>query len=763
MGSFIEDVRTRRARCLECGERFVERLSCLDLGDGSVAPSSEGLDRPASKMAGIPLVAIGSERVYMDPADTHSIVVGSTGSKKTRLVALPAVHLLARGGESMIISDPKGEIYESSSGFLKSCDYEIDVVDFRNPSLGCGWNPLSLPYSHYLQGNMDRCYELTHDMVMNFIKIDKGSSDPFWDNSAGTLFYGLALLLFELCVKFELGPESANLRNLYNLRLWMLGRGSTGNSSRAGGNALKSLLWDVAVESPEAYSNLRIASSRAPETNDGILSVFDSKMFFLKISPAINEMMSQGHVDVAKLRRKPSAIFLIYPDEKTVFHNLISLFIKQSYEQLIAEAQNPDKGSDVGNRLRVNYILDEFSSLPAISDFPAMITAGRSRDIRFNLLIQSRHQLKLRYGEEAETIMANCSNWVFLRSREVEFLKDVSTLCGEYKSDEVRKPVLSVSDLQRLEKERGEALVLQSSCKPYLSVLLDIKKYPSAIMPAAPVPEREDTSGFDTDLEKALLNATSFASASVSGSEDVSVSGPASVEVPLEESSLAPTGGMSTILVSLKAAEEAASRAVEIQVDAIEAIGKTIHVVKEVKNETLDPADEAILSGRLLVSSELLVNYGTNAYQSRSFGVAESLFLAALSLSPSSSSARNNLAFMKRRGETSNAVQQSAESILSEGDLSRVFPFAAMNHSLCLAQDASSRFEWEEAISILQKCEDRDFDEVLGFWSDVDNVGELESCIALLLLERAGLFSPDGRKAERERILREAGVNIFED
>ena len=166
---------------------------------------------------------------------------------------------------------------------------------------------------------------------------------------------------------------------------------------------------------------------------------------------------------------------MLLPDEKTSYHNLVSLYIKQSYEYLIYKAQNfVDSNRTLG--IRVNYILDEFSSLPTISDFPAMITAARSRNIRFNLFLQSKKQLFLKYDEECNTIMSNCENWIYLSSRELDFLKELSQLCGETNSGN-RKPLLSVSDLQKLDKEKGQVLILSGRNKPLITFLPDIDFY----------------------------------------------------------------------------------------------------------------------------------------------------------------------------------------------------------------------------------------------------------------------------------------------
>ena len=78
----------------------------------------------------IPLLYDESENtVYVDATDSHSLIIGSTGSKKTRLVVLPLVHMLCYAEESMIISDPKAEIYNRTAAMLKNNGYKVTVLN----------------------------------------------------------------------------------------------------------------------------------------------------------------------------------------------------------------------------------------------------------------------------------------------------------------------------------------------------------------------------------------------------------------------------------------------------------------------------------------------------------------------------------------------------------------------------------------------------------------------------------------------------------
>lgn len=410
------------------------------------------------------------EIVYIDQTDSHTLIIGPTGSKKSRLVAMPTVKLLGLAKESIIISDPKAEIYGRTAKQLHTDGYDVVVLNLRAPDRGEGWNPLAIPFKYYQNGDLDKAYEFTNDIATNLTRTEASTKDPFWDNSAGSLFFGLSILLFKYCIDFDQPLEAVHIGNIIKLRSVLL--------SENGVSIRKNPLWQYAKTDIFIASAL-IGTVEAPnDTRSSILSVFDQKMRMFVIQPNLVDMLSDNTINFDTIDEKPTAIFLILPDEKTSYHNLVSLFIKQSYEYLINKTQKNlrNRGFSVGKmHIRVNYILDEFSSLPTIADFPAMITAARSRNIRFNLFIQSKHQLLLRYAEETETIQSNCNNWIFLTSRELGFLQELSALCGNNKEN--TKPVISVADLQRLDKQSGEALILSGRLRPHIARLPDIDAY----------------------------------------------------------------------------------------------------------------------------------------------------------------------------------------------------------------------------------------------------------------------------------------------
>ena len=412
---------------------------------------------------GIPIMYDSeTRRLYIDSSDTHSLVYGSTGSLKTRAIVSPGIKVLGYAGESLIINDPKGELYTRHAGDLKKQGYNIVEINFRDPAVGNSWNPLYIPYQFYVNGDIDKSAEFINDIANNLMVSDRSTDDPFWDFSASDLLYGLIQLLFRYCKDHNAPINAVNIGNLLALRRTLF-------SSKQ--QAQHTLLWKYASEDELVAASLSGSVYAPKDTMNSILSVFDQKMRSFTIQPTLLDMLANNDFDIADIGKTKTAVFLITPDEKTSYHRLVSMFVKESYEYLIYLATQT---SDNKVENRINYILDEFSSLPQIADMPSMISAARSRDIRFLLVVQSQSSLKQRYAEEAETIISNATNWIFFTSRELSLLKELSELCGTQKN---HMPNISIYDLQHLSKDRREALVLAGRLKPAKVSMLDIDKF----------------------------------------------------------------------------------------------------------------------------------------------------------------------------------------------------------------------------------------------------------------------------------------------
>lgn len=143
----------------------------------------------------------------------------------------------------------------------------------------------------------------------------------------------------------------------------------------------------------------------------------------------IANLTSRTDFELDDIGKKKTAVFSIIPDEKESRHELASLFIDQCYQALINTTQSLNDGK---TPYRVNFILDEFANMPPISSISNKITVSRSRNIRFNLVIQDFDQLKEKYKEQTGAIKSNCTNWIYLLTSDNETAKEVSTRLGKY-------------------------------------------------------------------------------------------------------------------------------------------------------------------------------------------------------------------------------------------------------------------------------------------------------------------------------------------
>lgn len=409
-----------------------------------------------TKAAGVPIINDG-KRIWVDNGEYHSLVIGSSGSGKTETVVKPMVNLLAKKGESMVITDPKGEIYHYGADYLKKQGYNVILLNFRETQNGNAWNPLTLPYQYYKSSNTDKSTELLDDVALNILYDPNNKGEPFWEKSAADYFSGLALGLFQDAKIEEINLNSINYMS------------TVGEEKFAASNYAKEY-FNLKGESSSPYVFASNTINAPVETKGGILSVFRQKIRLFSSRENLSEMLSYSDFEMRSIGKQKTAVFIVIHDEKTTYHALATIFIKQCYESLIDVAQ------ENGGKLpfRTNFILDEFANMPPLKDVDAMVTAARSRDIRFTLIIQNYAQLNDVYGKEvAEVIKGNCGNTVYLISTELAALEEISKMCGDVKSAEKDKtsstPLVTVTDLQKM--KLFEAIIKRLRMDPFKTKL----------------------------------------------------------------------------------------------------------------------------------------------------------------------------------------------------------------------------------------------------------------------------------------------------
>ena len=412
--------------------------------------------------SGVPLCYDEDGIGYVDNEDNHTIVIGPSGCKKTRTAIIPTINSIINSGESAIISDPKGELYANTALNAEIKGANVQVLNFRH--FNCdSWNPLKPIMDYYKDGNTRLAYQLINDFVEQIISpcLDK-TNDRYWIDEAKMLLNAVILILLD---------SSKNCPELFNIGV-ITQLASEKNVEHFKG--LHSIMREDCIASMCLNSVIYMPE----KTRACIFGTLQSCLEPFTKNEELLAMLSKSTVDITKLVETQTIVYLIYPDEKSTYNSLINAFLTQTYEQLVEQASI--SGDDRLER-RLNYVLDEFSNLPKIENFENRISESRSKNIRYVLCLQSLNQLEAKYGENAETIISNCNNWLCYSSKEMDFLNRIAELCGkevDYNGKE--HYLLNPFEMQHLKKSKKtvQVVLLKQGLYPFVSELIDFEYLP---------------------------------------------------------------------------------------------------------------------------------------------------------------------------------------------------------------------------------------------------------------------------------------------
>ena len=246
------------------------------------------------KKSGIPL-AYDDKYLYINNHEAHSLIIGSTGSGKTQSTILPMLKLAMMANESIVLTDPKGELYDKCAGALKEKGYEVLALNFGDAKYGNGWNPLKLPYELYNNDEKDKAVEMIEDLAYYlFFDGANTNTDPFWFNSTVDYFTGLVLYLF----------ENANIDEIHLQSICELS-----NKLNDKNNSI--LFINKLDKKSKTYINLAGTLNAPADTKGSIIAVFNQKMKKYISRENLSNMLSYTDFDITEISNKPTALFII--------------------------------------------------------------------------------------------------------------------------------------------------------------------------------------------------------------------------------------------------------------------------------------------------------------------------------------------------------------------------------------------------------------------------------------------------------------------
>lgn len=341
---------------------------------------------------------------YLDVNSPHInkniLVFGGAGSRKSRGFVMP--NILQMLG-SYVITDPKGELYDTTAGFLKANGYDVRILNLVNPDCSDTYNPL-----FHVRTPIDVDI-ISHAIIENTSGQGKVNEDPFWPQAERAILNACIYYIISQCP-----PEERSFASCLSL-------------VRAGSDEelLDSLFMKLPFEhmARKSYETFRLAEGR---TRSSILIGLAARLNPFD-TPEIASLMATNSIDIESLGRKKMAIYVVTPDCHSTFNFITTIFFGQVLQRLYDIADKNGGSLDIP----VFFLLDEFANTGRIPDFNQKISTSRSRKINISIILQSLDQLIDLYKDVYENIISNCDTQLFLGSQALRTCEYISKSLGE--------------------------------------------------------------------------------------------------------------------------------------------------------------------------------------------------------------------------------------------------------------------------------------------------------------------------------------------
>lgn len=405
-------------------------------------------------------------------------ILSARGTGKAKVT----LHLIINK-ESFFVNDPKKELYKMYRNYLVEQGYHVILLDLRKQWTGDQWNPMSSVIRCLNEGNVDEADLYAKDIAAALCPESK-ASEKIWTDGERAIIAALILAV----AGADCPEEQKNLYTCYQIL------GTLGQPDE-----------DDHVPLNDYFNNLPVGHIARTAFGPAALATDRTRMSFYVSACATLGMFSSSLVakqtmkstfDMTQFSSKPTAVFLVNPDEKSNMDSLANLFIDEIYRVLSIKA------NETNGRLRrkFHYFWDETPASGKQGDFGKKLSIARGKNIQFHLYIQDFGQLEEIYGKEmTATIKANCNLMIYISTQNLETAKEISDKIGsktietESVSEQtgesvflmhphgnisrslMARPLLNANELMKLED--GKAIVIRMRMNPMLTTLEDCSQY----------------------------------------------------------------------------------------------------------------------------------------------------------------------------------------------------------------------------------------------------------------------------------------------
>ena len=330
-------------------------------------------------------------------------VYGASGSKKTRAFCMNMILQSAARRSSLVICDPKSELYEKSSAYLRDQGYTVKVFNLVTPAASDSWNCLSEIEGQELMA------QLFCDVIIKNTGSDRG--DHFWDNAELNLLKALVLY-----VERGYPADKRNIGEVYQLLAM---------SSEKELNAL----FDVLPVTHPAKAPYSIFKQSSESVRGGVIIGLGSRLQVFQ-NQDIRNITGYDEIDLELPGKQPCAYYCITSDQDSTFDFLSSLFLSFIFIKLVRYADQNCPGGALP--VPVHVLGEELCACGVIPDLSRKISVIRSRNISMSCVFQNLAGLQNRYPQNQwQEILGNCDITLFLGCTDALTAQFISDRTGE--------------------------------------------------------------------------------------------------------------------------------------------------------------------------------------------------------------------------------------------------------------------------------------------------------------------------------------------
>lgn len=313
-------------------------------------------------------------------------VYGASGSRKTRAFCMNRILQGAARGESLIICDPKSELYEKASEYLRSRGYCVRVFNLVSPENSDSWCCLAEVEGQELMA------QLFVDVIIK--NTSSGKGDHFWDSAEMNLLKALVLLVDQSYPK-----ERRNIGQVYDLL------------TLSSEDQLNSM-FDVLPKTHPAKAPYSLFRQASDSVRSGVIIGLGSRLQVFQ-SELIKKITAADEIDLELPGQKSCAYFLVTSDQDSTFDFLASLFLSFAFIKLVRYADKNCEGGKLA--IPVHVLGEELTACGTIPDLSRRLSVIRSRNISMSCVFQNLAGLQNRYPNNLwQEIIGNCDIQLFL-------------------------------------------------------------------------------------------------------------------------------------------------------------------------------------------------------------------------------------------------------------------------------------------------------------------------------------------------------------